>query len=93
MLNSLVGNGVIVKLNELQETAAPGFISRNMGANSVLTVRERFQTNDVYGFPLSSLKPEDLKNPELSTCENGIMVLKSVSISSLMEASTTAWKL
>ena len=78
MLNSLVGNGVIVKLNELQETAAPGFISRNMGANSVLTVRERFQTNDVYGFPLSSLKPEDLKNPELSTCENGIMVLKSV---------------
>ncbi len=78
MLNSLVENGVILKLNDLQETAAPGFIARNMGANSVLTVRERFQTTDVYGFPLSSLKPEDLKNPELSTCENGIMVLKSV---------------
>ncbi len=78
MLNSLVENGVILKLNDLQETAAPGFIARNMGANSVLTVRERFQTTDVYGFPLSSLKSEDLKNPELSTCENGIMVLKSV---------------
>lgn len=78
MLNTLVENGVILKLNDLQNTAAPGFIGRNMGANSVLTVRERFQTNDVYGFPLSSLKPEDLKNPELSTCESGIMVLKSV---------------
>lgn len=78
MLNTLVENGVIVNLNDLQETAAPGFVARNMGANSVLTVRERFQTTDVYGFPLSSLKPEDLKNPELSTCENGIMVLKSV---------------
>lgn len=78
MLNTLVDNGVILKLNELQKNAAPGFIARNMGTNSVLTVRERFQTTDVYGFPLSSLKPEDLKNPELSTCENGIMVLKSV---------------
>ena len=78
MLNSLVKNGVILKLNDLQEAAAPGFIARNMGANSVLTVRERFQTTDVYGFPLSSLKPEDLKNPDLSTCESGIMVLKSV---------------
>ncbi len=78
MLNDLVENGVVLKLNELQETAAPGFIDRNMGANSILTVRERFKTMDVYGMPLSSLKPEDLKNPELSTCENGIMVLKSV---------------
>ena len=78
MLNTLVENGVVLKLNELQETAAPGFVDRNMGANSILTVRERFQTTDVYGFPLSSLKPEDLKNPELSTCENGIMVRKSV---------------
>ena len=78
MLNSLVENGVIQKLNNLQETAAPGFVARNMGANSILTVRERFQTTDIYGFPLSSLKPEDLKNADLSSCENGIMVLKSV---------------
>ncbi len=78
MLNTLVENGVILKLNDLQETAAPGLVTRTMGANSILTVRERFQTTDVYGFPLSSLKPEDLKIPELSTCENGIMVLKSV---------------
>ena len=78
MLNTLVENGVILKLNDLEETAAPGFVARNMGANSILTVRERFQTTDVYGFPLSSLKPADMKNPELSTCENGIMVLKSV---------------
>lgn len=78
MLDDLAANGIIVRLNELETTAAPGFVTRNMGANSILAVRERFRTNDIYAMPIASMKVEDMKHPDVSNCGSGIMVLKSV---------------
>lgn len=78
MLDDLAQNGVIVKINELQEQFAPDFINRNMSANTVLAMRQQFESMDVYAVPVYSYKVEDMENPEISRCSTGIMVLKNV---------------
>lgn len=78
MLKDLAANDVIIKYNELQDTYAPDFIDRNMSANTVLYIRQFFDTMDVYALPVYSYKVEDMENPELTRCSTGIMVLKSV---------------
>ena len=78
MLKDLAANDVIIKYNELQDTYAPGFVDRNMSANTVLYIRQFFDTMDVYALPVYSYKVEDMENPELTRCSTGIMVLKSV---------------
>jgi len=78
MLDDLAQNDVIVKINELQEQFAPDFINRNMSANTVLAMRQQFESMDVYAVPVYSYKVEDMENPEISRCSTGIMVLKNV---------------
>ncbi len=78
MLSDLVANNVIVKYNELQDEYAPGFVDRHFGANMILSVRQRFATQDLYILPTGSLKPEEMSGPNVQGCSTGMMVLKSV---------------
>lgn len=78
MLDDLAANDVIIKYNELADKYAPGFVERNMSANTILAMRQEFASNDIYALPVYSYKVEDMNNPEVSRCSTGIMVLKSV---------------
>ncbi|MBR5379837.1 MAG: extracellular solute-binding protein [Clostridia bacterium] len=77
-LQNLASHGIICKLNELEETAAPGFIERNMSQNTILAIRETFATMDIYGLITGSWKVEEMNNDENIGCMTGAMVLKSV---------------
>ena len=78
MLNDLVANDVIIKYNELQNQYAPGFVDRHFGANMILSVRQRFATQDLYVLPTGSLTPAEIASPDVQGCSTGMMVLKSV---------------
>ncbi|MBQ3668616.1 MAG: extracellular solute-binding protein [Clostridia bacterium] len=77
-LPNLANHGVICKLNELEETAAPGFIERNMSQNTILSIRETFDTMDIYAVITGSWKVDEMNNDENIGCMTGAMVLKSV---------------
>ncbi len=78
MIRDLVANDVIIKFNELQDEFAPGFVDRIMGANMVLSVRQAYDTQDIYILPTGSYTPERLADPDTEGCVTGIMVLKNV---------------
>ena len=77
-LPSLASHGIICALNELEETAAPGFIERNMSQNTILSIRETFDSMNIYGVITGSWKVEEMGDPENIGCMTGAMVLKSV---------------
>ena len=77
-LPNLAEHGIICKLNELEETAAPGFIDRNMSQNTILSIRETFDTMDIYAVITGSWKVDEMNNEENIGCMTGAMVLKSV---------------
>ena len=77
-LPNLASHGIICKLNELEETAAPGFIQRNMSQNTILSIRETFDTMDIYGVITNSWKVDEMNNEDNIGCMTGAMVLKSV---------------
>lgn len=78
MLIDLADNDIIWKLNELEKTAAPGFIDNHMSQNTILYVRELFGTMDIFALPTQSWKVEDMSDPNVISCYTGAMVLKSV---------------
>ena len=78
MLQDLVDNDVLVAFNKVEDEYAPGFVERNMSANTVLSVREDFSTMDIYAVPVYSYKVEEMSRPDIASCMTGHMVLKSV---------------
>ncbi len=78
MLQDLVKNDVVIAYNKVEEEFAPGFVERNMSANTILSVREDFATTDVYALPVYSYKVEDMSRTDIASCMTGSMVLKNV---------------
>ena len=78
MLQDLADNGVIVAFNQVQDEYDPGFLSRTMSANSILSVRQKFGTQDVFALPIYSFKVEDLQRSDIGRCMTGQMVRKSI---------------
>lgn len=78
MLQDLVDNNVIVAFNKVQDEYDPGFMDRTMSANTILSMRQKFDTMDVYALPIYSLKVEDLQRDDIARCQTGMMVRKSI---------------
>ena len=78
MLQDLADNGVIVAFNQVEDEYDPGFLSRTMSANTILSVRQKFATQDVFALPIYSFKVEDLQRSDIGRCMTGQMVRKSI---------------
>ena len=78
MLQDLADNDVIIAFNKVEEEYDPGFISRTMSANTILSVRQNFGTMDIYALPTYSFKVEELQRDDIASCMTGMMVRKSI---------------
>ena len=78
MLQDLADNDVIVAFNKVQDEFDPGFMDRTMSANTILSMRQKFNTMDVFALPTYSFKVEELQRDDIARCMTGMMVRKSI---------------
>lgn len=78
MLIDLAENDIIVAFDKVEDEYDPGFMDRTMSANTILNVRQHFDSQNIYAIPVYSFKVEEMAREDIARCMTGHMVLKSV---------------
>ncbi len=78
LIQDLVGNEKVWAINELEETAAPGFIARNVPDHVVQYFRIAFNSMNLYCLPTQWYSEEAISNPTLIKNSVGVAVIQQV---------------
>lgn len=78
LIHDLVLNDMIWAINELEQTAAPDFISRNIPDHSVKHFRIAFDSMNLYCLPTGWYSEQAISDPDLIKNSAGVAVIEQV---------------